>query len=239
MTPQKKKHCIMSRAKKQDKISEKDSLNLNEFNASLRFAYCPAEPLNLNPLIRNSSDEYKELSKGLDSKSSEYLSGAIRYFYVCYCIEVEDFNKDANNYLYFQLFSQVGDQQSAALPIYGFYNFDSIMAVVKDVDSMFSVENYNKQVFDTFQNDLFGTADQIIKLMQDWTTLKLINFNNLYFQDDSAIKNLSNLITYNKKRVIKKPTIKKDSKPLKKKNTIIKTSKKPRKVNKKLDKKNE
>jgi hypothetical protein len=221
----------MPRAKKENKILEEDNFSLTQFNAFLRFAYCPAEPLVLNSLIKNNSEEYKELSKGLDSASSEYLSGAMRYFYVCYCIEIEDFNKDANNYLYFQLFSQVGDQQSAALPIYGFYTFDSIMTVIKDIDSMFSVENYNKQIFDTFQNDLFGTADQVIKLMQDWTALKLINFNDLYFQDESAIKNLSNLINYNKKNTRKK-TIKKNN--IK---TLNKT--KTRKANQKLKIKNE
>lgn len=113
MTRQRKKHCTMPRAKKENKILEEDNFSLTQFNAFLRFAYCPAEPLVLNSLIKNNSEEYKELSKGLDSASSEYLSGAMRYFYVCYCIEIEDFNKDANNYLYFQLFSQVGDQQSA------------------------------------------------------------------------------------------------------------------------------
>lgn len=229
MIHQKKKRYTMPRAKKENKILKEDNFSLTKFNASLRFAYCPAEPLVLNPLIRNNSEEYKELSKGLDSVSSEYLSEAMRYFYVCYCIEIEDFNKEANNYLYFQLFSQLGDQQSAALPIYGFYTFDSIMTVIKDIDSMFSVENYNKQVFDTFQNDLFGTADQVIKLMQDWTSLKLINFNDLYFQDDYAIKNLSNLINYNKS------TIKKTRAKISKKEK----SKKSKNNYKKLDTKNE
>jgi predicted transcriptional regulator len=103
------------------------------------------------------------------------------------------------------------------------------MTVIKDIDSMFSVENYNKQVFDTFQNDLFGTADQVIKLMQDWTALKLINFNDLYFQDDYAIKNLSNLINYNKS------TIKKTRAKISKKEKL----KKSKNNYKKLDKQNE
>jgi hypothetical protein len=184
--------------------------------------------LTLTPELKHSTEEFKELSKDLDARCTKYLAAAMKYFYVCYCIKIENFNNEENHYLYFQLFSQVGDQQSAALPIYGFYSYESILSIIKDIDSMFLGENYNKQVFDTFQNELYGTADQIIKLMQDWTSLKLLSFNDMYFKNQSAVESLSYLIKYGKK-ILNKTS---DKKIIKKKTTLkkkLKTKLEPKK----------
>lgn len=209
----------MPRPKKETKKIEKNDLDLSKFDATLNFAYCPSEALTLTPELKHSTEEFKELSKDLDARCTKYLAAAMKYFYVCYCIKIENFNNKENHYLYFQLFSQVGDQQSAALPIYGFYSYESILSIIKDIDSMFSGENYNKQVFDTFQNELYGTTDQIIKLMQNWTSLKLLSFNDMYFKNQSAVESLSYLIKYGNK-ISNNPSDKKaikKKKPLKKK----------------------
>jgi hypothetical protein len=208
----------MPRSKEQTKKIE-NNFDLSKFNAELNFAYCPSEALTLTPELKHSTEEFKELSKDLDARCIKYLAAAMKYFYVCYCIKIENLNNEENHYLYFQLFSQVGDQQSAALPIYGFYSYESILSIIKDIDSMFVGENYNKQLFDTFQNEFCGTADQIIKSMQDWTSLKLLSFNDMYFKNQSAVESLSYLIKYGNK-ILNKPSDKKETKkktPLKKK----------------------
>lgn len=201
----------MPRPKKEIKKIKKNDFDLSKFDATLNFAYCPSEALTLTPELKHSTEEFKQLSKDLDERCTKYLAAAMKYFYVCYCIKIENFNNEENHYLYFQLFSQVGDQQSAALPIYGFYSYESILSIIKDIDSMFLGENYNKQVFDTFQNELYGTADQIIKLMQDWTSLKLLSFNEMYFKNQSAVESLSYLIKYGKK-ILNKSSDKKTTK---------------------------
>ena len=62
---------------------------------------------------------------------------------------------------------------------------------------MFNPEKYDKQIFDTFQSEFYASADQIIKLMQDWTKLKLLSFNDLYFKDKKTVESLYKLIEHN------------------------------------------
>jgi hypothetical protein len=132
---------------------------------------------------------------------------------------IENLNLEDNNYFYFQLFSQIGDQQTGATPVYGFYSDKKILESIKDIDSMFAPEKYDKQIFDTFQNELYGKADEIINLMQQWTLLKLQNFNDSYFRDEVAIKNLYQLIN-SKIEINKNP--KKSTKTTKSKSNFTK-----------------
>lgn len=190
---------------------QNSKFDLSKFDAELNFAYCPSKALTLNSSLMLDSNEFKDLSESIDDKSISYLIGCMKYFYICYCVKIVNLKQDHNNYFYFQLFSQIGDQQSAAQPIYGFYTDEKILESIKDIDAMFYPEEYDKQIFDTFQNELFGGADQIAKLMQDWTDLKLLNFKDLYFKDEDAVKNLYKLIESNKddKKIAKrKKTIK-------------------------------
>ena len=207
----------MEKIKKPQKKSKYD---LSNFDAVLNFAYCPSKALTIEKSLMHNSQEFKELSGSLDDKSTEYMSSAMKYFYICYSITIENINLEDNNYFYFQLFSQIGDQQAAASPVYGFYNDEKVLESIKDIDSMFYPDQYDKQIFDTFQDELFGKADEIIKLMQEWTELKLLSFNNLYFKDESAIDNLRKLIDYNLKKnakAVDTKTAKKIKSPISKK----------------------
>jgi len=179
------------------KTKSKSEYDLSNFDAVLNFAYCPSIALNIDHSLMINSNEFKQLSESLDDESTRYMSKAMKYFYICYSITIENTQLLHNNYFYFQLFSQIGDQQNAADPIYGFYNDEKILESIKDIDSMFYPEKYDKQIFDTFQSDLCASADQIIKLMQDWTTLKLKSFNDLYFKDKKTVENLYRLIEHN------------------------------------------
>ena len=190
------------------KKKQNSEFDLSKFDAVLNFAYCPSIALTIEQPTINNTQEFKELSDSLDDKSTHYMSLAMKYFYICYSITIENINLEDNNYFYFQLFSQIGDQQTAADPIYGFYNDEKILESIKDIDSMFYPDQYDKQIFDTFQDELFGKADEIIKLMQQWTELKLLSFNNLYFKDKSVVDNLYKLIDYNLKKNAKVADVK-------------------------------
>jgi hypothetical protein len=54
----------------------------------------------------------------------------------------------------------------------------------------------HRRVFDTIQNETRGSADDLIKMMQEWTEIKLAYFNNLYFKNEKAIESLYRLINY-------------------------------------------
>ena len=116
----------------------------------------------------------------------------------------------------------MGEEQAATSPIYGFYSHDEILSMIKDIDAMFDPEWHERQIFESYVQDLSGSADQLIKLMQEWTSLKLLQFNDLYFQDEKAVFSLYKLIEDSKKlekktesakikTKVKKPTTKKPS----------------------------
>ena len=215
---QSKKILITEYNLKMEKIKKpkkKSKYDLSNFDAELNFAYCPSKALTIQESLLTNTEEFKDLASSLDDESTIYMSMAMKYFYICYSITVENLNLEDNNYFFFQLFSQIGDQQTAANPIYGFYNDEKILESIKDIDSMFIPEEYDKQIFDTFQNELFGKADEIINLMQQWTSLKLKSFNDLYFKDEIAVDNLYKLINYN---LDKNKNSKSSTKTIKRKN---------------------
>ena len=174
------------------KISNKESddQNLNQFSASLNFAFCPLKALIASKKLIEEEEEFKLILKNHPDVNSEYLLNSFRYFYICYSLKIPDIDKECKNYFYFQLFSQIGDQQSPISPIYGFYSNDQILSMIKDIDNIFHPEMHERQIFESYVDELSGGADELIKLMQDWTSLKLIQFNNFYFQDEHAVSNL-------------------------------------------------
>jgi hypothetical protein len=187
--------------------NENKNPNLNQFSASLNFAFCPSKALFPSYSLLQSNEEINSIIKECGSKTQiEKVLKSFRYFYICYCLKIEDLNQENKNYFYFQLFSQIGDQQSETSPVYGFYNNEEIISMIRDVNNMFSPDEHDKQIFESYVQDLNGNASEIIKLMQDWTSLKLLQFTELYFQDHDAIQNLRELLTYEEesKKNIKK-----------------------------------
>jgi hypothetical protein len=211
------------------KKTKKDQFDLSSFEATLNFAYCPSDSLIINSSLMQNSQEFIDLSKGLDKKSISYMTKAMRYFYICYCIKLENHESfKESNYFYFQLFSQIGDQQTASQPIYGFHSDEKTLDLIKDIDSMFNPDQYDKCIFDTFQGQITAKANEIIGLMEEWTKAKLLTFNNSYFNDNEAVENLYLLI----KRGNKAESSKKDKKDKKDKTVGKNKEKEITKINK-------
>jgi hypothetical protein len=177
-----------------NKLIHAEQPSLKNFSASLVFGFCPRTALIASTELTSNSEEIKLLAKECPRNKIKNILGAFRYFYICYCLKIEELEQDNKNYFYLQTFSQIGDQQTPAAPIYGFYNNEEIMSMIKDVDNLFSPDTHEKQVFESYLQELDGDASQLIELMQNWTSLKLLQFNDLYFQDEDAIHNLYQLI---------------------------------------------
>jgi hypothetical protein len=176
------------------KSIDSDQPSLKNFSASLVFGFCPMGALIASTELTSNSEEIKLLAKECPRNKIKNILGAFRYFYICYCLKIEELEQDNKNYFYLQTFSQIGDQQTPAAPVYGFYNNEEIMSMIKDVDNLFSPDTHEKQIFESYLQELDGDASQLIELMQNWTSLKLLQFNDLYFQDEEAIRNLYQLL---------------------------------------------
>ena len=168
---------------------------LKDFQASLVFGFCPLNALSASYELFNSSEEIKSIIKECESTDQiENILRSFRYFYICYCLKLEDLNQENKNYFYFQLFSQIGDQQTPTNPVYGFDNNEEIVSMIRDIDNMFSPDSHEKQIFESYVQDFSGNASELIEIMQDWTASKLSQFNDLYFQDKRAIHSLHKLL---------------------------------------------
>jgi hypothetical protein len=189
-----RKKPFMQNKNTKDKLIHAEQPSLKNFSASLVFGFCPMEALIASTELTSNSEEIKLLAKECPRNKIKNILGAFRYFYICYCLKIEELEQDNKNYFYLQTFSQIGDQQTPAAPIYGFYNNEEIMSMIKDVDNLFSPDTHEKQIFESYLQELDGDASQLIELMQNWTSLKLLQFNDLYFQDEDAIHNLYQLI---------------------------------------------
>ena len=189
-----RKKRLMQNKNIKDKLIDAEQPSLKNFSASLVFGFCPIGALTASDELTLNSEEIKALIKECPKPKIKNILGAFRYFYICYCLKLEQLDQDNKNYFYFQTFSQISDQQTPAAPVYGFYNNEEIMSMIKDVDNLFNPDTHEKQVFESYLQDLEGDASQLIELMQNWTSLKLLQFNDLYFQDEGAIRNLYELI---------------------------------------------
>jgi hypothetical protein len=213
MIPLQRKRLMPSK-NKEKKSTYADQPSLKNFSASLVFGFCPTKALAASDELTLNSEEIKLLVKECPKNKIKNILGAFRYFYICYCLKIEELDQDNKNYFYLQTFSQISDQQTPAAPIYGFYNNEEIISMIKDVDNLFNPDSHDKQVFESYLQELEGDASQLIELMQNWTSLKLLQFNDLYFQDEKAIRNLYQLINNeddSKKSVNPKATTKKTS----------------------------
>ncbi len=213
-----RKKLFMQNKNTKGESVDSDQPSLKNFSASLVFGFCPMEALIASDEFTLNSEEIKLLVKECPRDKIKNIIGAFRYFYICYCLKIEELDQDNKNYFYLQTFSQIGDQQTPAAPIYGFYNNEEIMSMIKDVDNLFSPDTHEKQVFESYLQELEGDASELIQLMQNWTLLKLLQFNDLYFQDEGAIRNLYELANQedNSEKVVKKRKQKKIDVDLKK-----------------------
>lgn len=214
--PQRKR--LMQSKNIKDKLIHAEQPSSKNFSASLVFGFCPMEALTASDELTLNSEEIKLLVKECPEPKIKNILGAFRYFYICYCLKLEQLDQDNKNYFYLQTFSQISNQQTPAAPIYGFYNNEEIISMIKDVDNLFSPDTHEKQVFESYLQELEGDASQLIELMQNWTSLKLLQFNDLYFQDEGAIRNLYELVNQenNSEKVVRNRKQKKTDSDLKK-----------------------
>ncbi len=205
-----------------------NNLKLSDFVGELNFAFCPTSALIASDEFISKNKDVLSIFEEYDIEKIKNIKNAFRYFYICYSISVENINQENKDYFYFQLFLQIGDQQSEMPPIYGFFSYDEIMSFIRDIDAMFVPSIHEKQIFESYTDEIIGTSDIILSLMQDWTTLKLLEFKDLYFRDEDAVfnlyKTLENLNNNTKKPSKSRARRKKESQPADKtKKTIKKT----------------
>ena len=230
-----RKKQLMQNKNIKDKLIDAEQPSLKNFSASLVFGFCPIGALTASDELTLNSEEIKLLVKECPKPKIKNILGAFRYFYICYCLKLEQLDQDNKNYFYLQTFSQISDQQTPAAPVYGFYNNEEIMSMIKDVDNLFSPDTHEKQVFESYLQELEGDASEIIQLMQNWTSLKLLQFNDLYFQDKEAVRNLYELINTedNPHKILKSKKQKGDTSNLEKPTKLkIATKKKTTKATK-------
>lgn len=183
---------------------QKETLSLV---GNLNFAFCPVS------ILKNKDDSFDFLEKNfILSPNKSFINKRniknVGFFYICYSIALDqthEDNGDSKDYFYFQVFAQHGLKQAAGLPIFGLFSSEEIVSLIKEIDTTFEPEFHDKQIFGDYQ-DAVGTCSLILKLMQNWTTIKLMDFKNLYLQQSSALKVKKQK---NKKTAVPKKTTKK------------------------------
>jgi hypothetical protein len=216
---------------------QKKTIELDNLMCEINFAYCPLGALKINHGQYNTISEHviREIS-GFDEESSEFLINALRYFYIFYSIKLklndeileETFQGSKNNYFYFQVFAQVGNQNITCPADYGFVDDAELLSTIREVDSLFE-ENHDKNVCDTFNYDINGPSSQVLDMLEEWGQNNLENFQTKdYFADKEAIKNLNLLIEYAKNKPIEAKKNTKKSKSAAKNTNKARKSRKPR-----------
>ena len=201
-----------------------DSYNPLDSPALLNFAFCPAELLNLNEKVFYSNPLFKDkkenplIESTVDFSIFDNFKKYIKYFYVCYSFELDGELYKNKSYFYFQVFYQAGIEQGSFDPFFGIFSEKEIVDFLRETDSFFNPDPHNKKLFDNIELAT-GSCHTLVQLMQHWTTVKLIEFNNEYL---STIKNMLAKNTFFEKEIFKKQT-----KEIKIKNKPKSKSKKP------------
>jgi hypothetical protein len=187
-------------------MGNKKNINNNklaDFFGGLNFAFCPSAPIkaeNLNIL------DYPDMKSFLDifpEEVKEKLIPCLRYFYVCYSINIENIKQENTDYFYFQLFFQLGSQQKPMTPFYGFYKEEEILLMIKEIDGKFGEKMIEKNVFEMYNDEIKGSVDEIAELMQAWTDLKLLEFSKLYALDIETITCMTEFLNFFNKKSTK------------------------------------
>jgi hypothetical protein len=181
---------------------ENEMTNPLQSIATLNFAFCPAELLDLDEKSFGQSsifgdlfsqtapaDGKEENERDSDADLIDYFKNYIKYYYVCYSFELDENLYGGKSYFYFQIFYQAGTEQGFFEPFFGIFSEKEIFDFLKDVDSLFSPDPHEKIMFDNTESPT-GSCQLMVQLMQQWTALKLIEFNNeyIFFIKDLLLK---------------------------------------------------
>lgn len=159
-------------------------INPLQSTALLNFAFCPAQLIDLD---KNNSCQSPLLGKGAylakEHSNDEEIGGFAelhtKYFYVCYSFELEKELYKGKNYFYFQIFYQTGADQGSFDPFFGIFSENQTVNFLNEIDSFFHPSQHEKKMFDNADLAV-GSCHTLVQLMQQWTSLKIIEFTNEY-----------------------------------------------------------
>jgi hypothetical protein len=179
--------------------NKQEVFDISVFNTRLNFAFCPSCVLELpesNPLY---SDIANELHSEFPNQNKNDLILAVRYFYICYSLKIEDPQFENQDYFYFQIFSKLAGHLKPHDPVYGFFDKEKISSMIQEINEMFGSVVHDKIILDSFAEDIYSDAGTVVSELQKWTELKLIEFNKFYFLDSEVLLRLSKIINNEKK----------------------------------------
>lgn len=201
---------------------EQEIFDISVFNSRLNFAFCPScclTALKENYLHYNIADE---LYKKFPNQDKNDLIFAVRYFYICYSLKIEDPQFENQDYFYFQVFSKLAGHLKPHEPVYGFFDKEKVSSMIQEINEMFSPAGHNKIILDSFAEEIYSDAGTAISELQKWTELKLLEFNKLYFLDSEVLLSLVKIIDNEKKN----SACQKDKKAINKKKPTLENEKK-------------
>lgn len=172
---------------------KEENVDLSDFNCRLNFAFCPSRPV-ISSNINIQNDQVQALSIEFPNQDKNDLLSALRYFYICYSLRVDDAEFKNQDYFYFQVFSKIAGHLKSEKPLYGFFDREKIPFMIQEINEMFDPKDHDKVILDSFAEDICSTANHIILELQKWTDLKLSDFNKLYFLDTSILNSLVKII---------------------------------------------
>lgn len=179
--------------------NKKEIFDISVFNSRLNFAFCPSFPLSLSKSNSSNSEIVEELYKKFSNQNKNDLISAVRYFYICYSLKIEDPQFEKQDYFYFQIFSKVAGHLKPHDPVYGFFDREKIYLLIEEINEMFHPSGHDKIILDSFAEDICSDAGSVISELQKWTDLKLLDFNKLYFLDSEVLIHLVKIIDNEKK----------------------------------------
>jgi hypothetical protein len=179
--------------------NKKEVFDISVFNSHLNFAFCPSSALKLPESSPLFNDIANELYSEFPNQNKNDLMLAVRYFYVCYSLKIEDLQFGNQDYFYFQVFSKLAGYLKPHEAIYGFFDKEKISSMIQEINETFNPAGHEKMILDSFAEDICLDAGTAISELQKWTELKLVNFNKFYFLDSEVLLYLSKIIDNEKK----------------------------------------
>lgn len=192
----------MTKNNKQKRSLQKNlenEINFDETAASLNFAFCPTFPLRANNKTKQESGLFNN-----NLNENEILDSLLdigRHFYICYSFKFDNYEQD---YFFFQSFSATGFKFAESEPLFGFFSKDQILTLISQIDEIFLPSKHDKQIYDSYINEVESSADYLLAVMAEWTKLKLEGFEYLYLTSEDVTKQIEDLTEQIKKTAVSK-----------------------------------
>lgn len=178
---------------------KEEKVDLSDFNCRINFAFCPSKAVSAFKNSDFQNRQIENLIKEFPNQDKNNLTSALRCFYICYSLRIENENFKNQDYFYFQIFSKIAGHLKSENPFYGFFESEKIPLMIQEINEMFDPKNHDKVILDSFGEDIYSNTNNIIAELQKWTDLKLIDFNKSYFLDTEVLISLVKIIESEKK----------------------------------------